>query len=67
MALAFSIAGDFDAVADFLAKAPYRRAFRTSISGALKFALPLFGQNGQRVALLAGVGHIGIEHSPTFS
>ena len=31
------------AVADEIARAPYRRAYRTSISGALGFAAPLFG------------------------
>jgi hypothetical protein len=31
------------AVADEIARAPYRRAYRTSISGALTFAAPLFG------------------------
>src|SRR5438105_2809634 len=30
------------AVADEIARAPYRRAYRTSISGALTFAMPLF-------------------------
>jgi len=37
-----------DAVAAELARAPYRRASRTSISGALKFAQPLFDQSGYR-------------------
>ena len=32
------------AVADEIARAPYRRAYRTSISGALGFAAPLFGE-----------------------
>ncbi len=32
-----------DAVAAEISRAPYRRASRTSISGALTFALPLFG------------------------
>ena len=36
------------AVADEIAKAPYRRAYRTSISGALTFAAPLFGTGGYR-------------------
>jgi hypothetical protein len=35
-------------VADEIARAPYRRAFRTSISGALTFAAPLFGTGGFR-------------------
>jgi hypothetical protein len=36
------------AVADEIARAPYRRAYRTSISGALTFAWPLFGQSPYR-------------------
>jgi Protein of unknown function (DUF1194) len=36
------------AVADEIARAPYRRAYRTSISGALTFAAPLFGTAGYR-------------------
>ena len=36
------------AVADDIARAPYRRAYRTSISGALTFAAPLFGTAGFR-------------------
>jgi hypothetical protein len=36
------------AVADEIARAPYRRAYRTSISGALTFAAPLFERSGQR-------------------
>lgn len=36
------------AVAAELQRAPYRRASRTSISGALGFALPLFGSGGYR-------------------
>jgi hypothetical protein len=36
------------AVAAEIAAAPYRRAFRTSISGALAFAWPLFEQSGHR-------------------
>jgi Protein of unknown function (DUF1194) len=36
------------AVADEIARAPYRRAYRTSISGALTFAAPLFGTGGFR-------------------
>ncbi len=37
-----------DAVAAEIARAPYRRATRTSISGALKFAQPLFDNSGYR-------------------
>lgn len=37
-----------DAVAAEIASAPYRRASRTSISGALKFAQPLFDHSGYR-------------------
>ena len=37
-----------DAVADELARAPYRRASRTSISGGLSFAKPLFDNSGYR-------------------
>jgi len=33
-------------VADEIAQAPYRRAYRTSISGALMYAAPLFENNG---------------------
>jgi hypothetical protein len=36
------------AFADAIAAAPYRRAYRTSISGALHFALPLFQGSGFR-------------------
>jgi Protein of unknown function (DUF1194) len=36
------------AMADEIARAPYRRAYRTSISGALTFAAPLFGTGGFR-------------------
>jgi Protein of unknown function (DUF1194) len=36
------------AVAAEIAAAPYRRAFRTSISGALTFAWPLFEESGHR-------------------
>jgi hypothetical protein len=36
------------AVADEIAGAPYRRAYRTSISGALSFAAPLFAGSGYR-------------------
>jgi hypothetical protein len=37
-----------DAVADEIARAPYRRASRTSIAGALNFAKPLFDASGYR-------------------
>ena len=37
-----------DAVAAEIARAPYRRASRTSISGALHFAKPLFDNSGYR-------------------
>jgi len=37
-----------DAVAEELARAPYRRASRTSISGGLTFARPLFETSGYR-------------------
>jgi hypothetical protein len=36
------------AVADEIGRAPYRRAYRTSISGALLFAVPQFGASGHR-------------------
>src|SRR5262249_49019957 len=36
-------AASAQALADEIARAPYRRAYRTSISGALSFAAPLFG------------------------
>jgi len=36
------------AVADEIGRAPYRRAYRTSISGALTFAAPLFEGSGYR-------------------
>jgi uncharacterized protein DUF1194 len=36
------------AVADEIARAPYRRAYRTSISGGLMFAAPLFETSGHR-------------------
>ena len=37
-----------DSVANEIARAPYRRASRTSISGALSFAMPLFDGSGYR-------------------
>jgi hypothetical protein len=37
-----------DAFAAEIARAPYRRSFRTSISGALQFAAPLFDNSGYR-------------------
>jgi len=36
------------AFTDAIAAAPYRRAYRTSISGALQFAVPLFDRSGVR-------------------
>jgi hypothetical protein len=39
-----------DAFAAEIARAPYRRSFRTSISGALQFAAPLFDNSGYRGA-----------------
>jgi hypothetical protein len=48
------------AFTDEIAAAPYRRAFRTSISGALHFALPLFENSGfhglRRVIDVSGDG-----------
>jgi Protein of unknown function (DUF1194) len=41
-------AASAQALADEIARAPYRRAYRTSISGALGFAAPLFGTGGFR-------------------
>jgi hypothetical protein len=35
-------------VAEEIAAAPYRRAYRTSISGAMQFAVPLFANSGHR-------------------
>jgi Protein of unknown function (DUF1194) len=37
-----------DAIAAEIARAPYRRASRTSISGALRFAKPLFDESGYK-------------------
>jgi hypothetical protein len=37
-----------DAVATEIARTPYRRASRTSISGALRFAKPLFDESGYK-------------------
>ena len=49
-----------DAVAAEIARAPYRRASRTSISGSLRFAKPLFDDSGykglRRVIDLSGDG-----------
>ena len=49
-----------DAVAAEIARAPYRRASRTSISGALRFAKPLFDESGykglRRVVDVSGDG-----------
>lgn len=48
------------AVADEIARQPYRRAYRTSIAGALRFAAPLFEGNGfhgiRRVIDVSGDG-----------
>ena len=48
------------AVADEISHAPYRRAYRTSISGALNFAAPLFAGSGyhgiRRVIDVSGDG-----------
>ena len=48
------------AFADEITRAPYRRAYRTSISGALSFAAPLFGTGGhhgvRRVIDVSGDG-----------
>jgi Protein of unknown function (DUF1194) len=41
-------AASAQALADEIARAPYRRAYRTSISGALTFAAPLFGAGSFR-------------------
>jgi hypothetical protein len=40
--------GSAEAFANAIADAPYRRAYRTSISGVLEFAAPLFGTSGHR-------------------
>ena len=49
-----------DAFADEIARGPYRRASRTSISGALSFAKPLFAESGfhglRRVIDVSGDG-----------
>jgi hypothetical protein len=49
-----------DSVANDIARAPYRRASRTSISGALQFAKPLFDASGfngiRRVIDISGDG-----------
>ena len=48
------------AFTDEIAAAPYRRAYRTSISGALRYAMPLFGTAGfnglRRVIDVSGDG-----------
>src|SRR5262249_4947269 len=53
-------AASAQAFADEIARAPYRRAYRTSISGALSFAAPLFGSGGfhglRRVIDVSGDG-----------
>ncbi len=38
-------------VAAEISRAPYRRAYRTSIAGALSFSAPLFEENGYRIML----------------
>lgn len=40
--------GSAEAFAASIAEAPYRRAYRTSISGALQFSAELFKESGQR-------------------
>jgi hypothetical protein len=47
------------AVADEIARAPYRRAYRTSISGALTFAAPLFGDGYRGVRRVIDVSGDG--------
>ncbi len=60
-----------DAVAAEIARAPYRRASRTSISGALLFAKPLFDNSGyrglRRVIDVSGDGanNAGVPVAPT--
>src|ERR1700736_972012 len=55
-----------DAVANEIARAPYRRASRTSISGALGFAKPLFDGSGFRgVRRLVDVSGDGANNSGT--
>jgi Protein of unknown function (DUF1194) len=60
-----------DAVAAEIANAPYRRASRTSISGALQFAKPLFDNSGyrglRRVIDVSGDGtnNSGVPVAPT--
>src|ERR1700730_11328186 len=55
-----------DAVANEIARAPYRRASRTSISGALGFAKPLFDVSGFRgVRRVVDVSGGGADHSGT--
>ncbi|HEY6832954.1 MAG TPA: DUF1194 domain-containing protein, partial [Pseudolabrys sp.] len=60
-----------DAVAAEISNAPYRRASRTSISGALQFARPLFDNSGyrgvRRVIDVSGDGtnNSGVPVAPT--
>jgi hypothetical protein len=55
-----------DAVANEIARAPYRRASRTSISGALGFAKPLFDGSGFRgVRRVVDVSGDGANNSGT--
>jgi hypothetical protein len=56
-----------DAFANELARAPYRRASRTSISGALSFAKPLFDGSGYRgFRRVIDVSGDGANNSGTF-
>jgi hypothetical protein len=56
-----------DAFANELARAPYRRASRTSISGALTFAKPLFDGSGYRgFRRVVDVSGDGANNSGTF-
>jgi hypothetical protein len=56
-----------DAFANELARAPYRRASRTSISGALSFAKPLFDGSGYRgFRRVVDVSGDGANNSGTF-
>jgi hypothetical protein len=56
-----------DAFASELARAPYRRASRTSISGALSFAKPLFDGSGYRgFRRVVDVSGDGANNSGTF-
>ena len=53
-----------DAFANEMARAPYRRASRTSISGALNFAKPLFDGSGFRgIRRVVDVSGDGVNNS----